>query len=220
MIQTMWGNFAPHDKQISCLQTHSYKIINIVKKLLWQVFLVTSFFALSFSENGCSGKIYVDDHYHCYEILHCGRWSRGKVKRPKRPSHMGHEGDSYETKSPMANFLIFGMVWVVGITTQNFKTGLLQEFEKTCVLYIAMVKKPLSSGQKWFLRRVFPGLGGYFYWWKRLPWHRKCASLNTTQLKSNRCHFQDIALLAFLRKMRKLRNFVWWFPPAIGDFVW
>ena len=74
MIQTMWGNFAPHDKQISCLQTHSYKIINIVKKILWQVFLVTSFFALSFSENGCSGKIYVDDHYHCYEdkILHYG----------------------------------------------------------------------------------------------------------------------------------------------------
>ena len=74
MIQTMWGNFAPHDKQISCLQTHSYKIINIVKLILWQVFLVTSFFALSFSENGCSGKIYVDDHDHCYEdkILHYG----------------------------------------------------------------------------------------------------------------------------------------------------
>ena len=46
----------------------------------------------------------------------------------------GTEGNSYETKSPMANFLIFGMVWVVGITTQNFKIGLLQD---------------ISSGRKW-----------------------------------------------------------------------
>ena len=28
-------------------------------------------------------------------------------------AHMGREGDSYETKSPMAGFLIFRMVWVV-----------------------------------------------------------------------------------------------------------
>ena len=95
MIQTMWGNFAPHDKQISCLQTHSYKIINIVKLILWQVFLVTSFFALSFSENGCSGKIYVDDHYHCYEILRYCIVGAGQGVKLKGPNGL-HTWDQKE----------------------------------------------------------------------------------------------------------------------------
>ena len=37
------------------------------------MFLETSFFALSFSENSCTGKIYsvdVDDHYYCRENDH------------------------------------------------------------------------------------------------------------------------------------------------------
>ena len=33
-----------------------------------------------------------------------------------------------------------------------FKIGPLGGFEKMRVLYVAMAKKPLSSGQKWFLR--------------------------------------------------------------------
>ena len=39
-----------------------------------------------------------------------------------------------------------------GITKKNFKIGTLGDFEKTYVLYVAMAEKPLSSGQKWFLR--------------------------------------------------------------------
>ena len=35
---------------------------------------------------------------------------------------------------------------------KNFKIGTLEDFEKTYVLYVAMAEKPLSSGQKWFLR--------------------------------------------------------------------
>ena len=151
----------------------------------------------------------------------------GAVKRPKRPSHMGREGDSYETKSPMAGFLIFGMVWVVlGITTQNFKTGLFNTgFWENLSFNIAMVKKHFRVAKNGFwgeFSQVLGGTstGGKSYLDIYVYMYRKCASLNTTQLKSNRCHFQDIAILAFLRKMPKLRHFVWWFPQAIGDFVW
>ena len=35
---------------------------------------------------------------------------------------------------------------------KNFKIETLQDFEKTYILYVAMAEKPLSSGQKWFLR--------------------------------------------------------------------
>ena len=38
------------------------------------------------------------------------------------------------------------------VTNKNFKIGPLGDFEKTNVLYVAMAEKPLSSGQKWFLR--------------------------------------------------------------------
>ena len=36
------------------------------------MFLAISFSASSFSKNGCSGKIYVDDRYHCYETENVG----------------------------------------------------------------------------------------------------------------------------------------------------
>ena len=38
------------------------------------------------------------------------------------------------------------------VTTKNLKIGQRGVFEKTYVSYVAMAEKPLSSGQKWFLR--------------------------------------------------------------------
>jgi len=70
---------------------------------------------------------------------------------------------------------------VSGITKKNFKIGTLGDFEKTYVLYVAMAEKPLSSGQKWFLRWVFLGFGGYFllqsvfvfsFRWSEVPFPR------------------------------------------------
>ena len=47
---------------------------------------------------------------------------------------------------------LFGMEKVSGITKKNVKIGTLGDFEKMYDLYVAMAEKPLSSGQKWFLR--------------------------------------------------------------------
>ena len=55
-------------------------------------------------------------------------------------------------KSSITSVKLFGMEKVSGITKKNFKIGTLGDFEKTYVLYVAMAEKPLSSGQKWFLR--------------------------------------------------------------------
>ena len=61
-------------------------------------------------------------------------------------------------------------------TKKNFKTGTLEGFEKTRVLYVAMAEKPLSSGQKRFL-----GFGAYFvlqsvfvfsFRWSEVPFPR------------------------------------------------
>ena len=45
--------------------------ISIVKRkdLTWQVFLVISFFALSSSESGCTGRIHSDDDHHYHEVV-------------------------------------------------------------------------------------------------------------------------------------------------------
>ena len=66
--------------------------------------------------------------------------------------HMGRERVFSEKKSPITSVKLFGMEKVSGITKKNFKIGTLGDFEKTYVLYVAMAEKPLSSGQKWFLR--------------------------------------------------------------------
>ena len=66
--------------------------------------------------------------------------------------HMGRERVFSEKKSPITSVKLFGMEKVSGITKKNFKIGTLEDFEKTYVLYVAMAEKPLSSGQKWFLR--------------------------------------------------------------------
>ena len=55
-------------------------------------------------------------------------------------------------KFPITSVKLFGMGKVSGITKKKFKIGPLGDFEKTYVLYVAMAEKPLSSGQKWFLR--------------------------------------------------------------------
>ena len=47
----------------------------------------------------------------------CIKVCRGRLRNEAVCTHMGREGFSYETKSPMAGFLIFRMVWVVGITS-------------------------------------------------------------------------------------------------------
>ena len=65
---------------------------------------------------------------------------------------MGREHVFSEKKSSTTSVKLFGMGKVSGITKKNFKIGTLEDFEKTYVLYVAMAEKPLSSGQKWFLR--------------------------------------------------------------------
>ena len=67
-------------------------------------------------------------------------------------THMGRERVFSEKKSSTTSVKLFGMGKVSGITKKNFKNGTLEDFEKTYVLYVAMAEKPLSSGQKWFLR--------------------------------------------------------------------
>ena len=66
--------------------------------------------------------------------------------------HMGRECVFSEKKSSITSVKLFGMGKVSGITKKNFKIGTLEDFEKTYVLYVAMAEKPLSSGQKCFLR--------------------------------------------------------------------
>ena len=94
---------------------------------------------------------------------------------------MGREHVFSKKKSSITSVKLFGMEKVSGITKKNFKIGTLEDFEKTYVLYVAMAEKPLSSGQKWFLRWVFLGFGGYFvlqsvfafsFRWSEVPFPR------------------------------------------------
>ena len=66
--------------------------------------------------------------------------------------HMGREHGLRKEKFSITSVKLFGMEKVSGITKKIFKIGTLEDFEKTYVLYVAMAEKPLSSGQKWFLR--------------------------------------------------------------------
>ena len=65
---------------------------------------------------------------------------------------VGRERVLERKKFPITSVKLFGMEKVSGITKKNFKIGTLEDFEKMYVLYVAMAEKPLSSGQKWFLR--------------------------------------------------------------------
>ena len=45
---------------------------------------------------------------------------------------------------------------------QKLKIGLLADFEKKSFSSLFLMRKPLSSDQKWFLRPYFPLIGGIF----------------------------------------------------------
>ena len=77
-------------------------------------------------------------------------WGRDKFFQQRE--HMGRERVFSGKKSSITSVKLFGMEKVSGITKKNFKIGTLGDFEKSYVLYVAMAEKPLSSGQKWFLR--------------------------------------------------------------------
>ena len=52
------------------------------------------------------------------------------------------------------------IIWTFRI--QKLKIGLLADFEKKSFSSLFLMRKPLSSDQKWFLRPYFPLIGGIF----------------------------------------------------------
>ena len=64
--------------------------------------------------------------------------------------HMGRERVFRKIKSPITSVKLFGMEKVSGITKKNFKIGTLEDFEKTYVLYLAMVKKHFRVAKSGF----------------------------------------------------------------------
>ena len=69
---------------------------------------------------------------------------------------MGSEYVSREKKSTMVNFLIFVQKNVSTIRFQEIKIRPFQDFEKKAFFSLFLMRKRLSSGQKWFLRPYFP----------------------------------------------------------------
>ena len=80
----------------------------------------------------------------------------------KVQSHMGPEHASREKKLPMVNFLIFVHKNKHRIRFQKIKIGPLKGFEKKAFFSLFLMRKRLSSGQKWFLRPHFPLIRGMF----------------------------------------------------------
>ena len=85
-------------------------------------------------------------------VLYWG-WNRIKSERNR---HMGLKHASREKKLPMVNFLIFVHKNVYRIWFQEMKIGGWEGFEKKAVFSLFLMRKRLSSGQKWFLRPYFP----------------------------------------------------------------
>ena len=52
------------------------------------------------------------------------------------------------------------IIWTFRI--QKLKIGSLADFEKKSFSSLFLMRKPLSSDQKWFLRPYFPLIGGIF----------------------------------------------------------
>ena len=77
-------------------------------------------------------------------------------------AHMGSEYVSREKKSTMVNFLIFVQKNVSTIRFQEIKIRPFQDFEKKAFFSLFLMRKRLSSGQKWFLRPYFPLIRGMF----------------------------------------------------------
>ena len=75
---------------------------------------------------------------------------------------MGLEHASREKKLPMVIFLIFVHKNVHRIRFKEIKIGRLEGFEKIEFFSLFLMRKRLSSGQKWFLRPYFPLIRGMF----------------------------------------------------------
>ena len=76
--------------------------------------------------------------------------------------HMGREHASREKKLTMVNFLIFVQKNVSTIRFQEIKIRPFRDFEKKAFFSLFLMRKRLSSGQKWFLRPYFPLIRGMF----------------------------------------------------------
>ena len=75
-----------------------------------------------------------------------------------------------------------------------------------------MAKKPLSSGQKWFLRWVFLGFGGYFllqsgrrfsFWWLEVPFPIEISRFARFYVKRTNRNILETALLIIEGNKRK-----------------
>ena len=77
-------------------------------------------------------------------------------------NHMGLEHASREKKLPMVIFSIFVHKNVYRIRFQEIKIGPWEGFEKKAFFSLFLMRKRLSSGQKWFLRPYFPLIRGMF----------------------------------------------------------
>ena len=108
--------------------------------------------------------------YHVYILI---RWAHisypsgrivgvGNVSLVADADHMGREHASREKKLPMVNFLIFVQKNVSTIRFQEIKIRPFQDFEKKAFFSLFLMRKRLSSGQKWFLRPYFPLIRGMF----------------------------------------------------------
>ena len=62
----------------------------------------------------------------------------------------------------MVNFLIFVQKNVSTIRFQEIKIRPFQDFEKKAFFSLFLMRKRLSSGQKWFLKPYFPLIRGMF----------------------------------------------------------
>ena len=67
-------------------------------------------------------------------------------------THTALEGRKTENKFTGAGIGAKFFQIMYRVTTKNLQIGQRRIFEKMYVLYVAMAEKPLSSGQKWFLR--------------------------------------------------------------------
>ena len=76
--------------------------------------------------------------------------------------HLGREYVSREKKLTMVNFLIFVQKNVSTIRFQEIKIRPFRDFEKKAFFSLFLMRKRLSSGQKWFLRPYFSLIRGMF----------------------------------------------------------
>ena len=78
--------------------------------------------------------------------------SRSHKKNLISEDHNGPEASPTKIKSTGRSESSPDKTMTSPVTNKNIKIRALGDFEKMYVLYVAMAEKPLSSGQKWFLR--------------------------------------------------------------------